>query len=216
LPKDGEYLQTWFEYLPDEALKGTAPAGTVPLILAMHGSGDDPRVFVDEIGLLNLAGSERFVIVAPEHQDLNFARSNDPNIQGLPCNILPRFVKHILKAYPALDSSRVYVTGYSMGGAATLKAVNDDPFVFAAAVPMAAAGYIATEEQAAQLKKAHMPVMFTTSSFDLPGAFDQANGNIVASYQVQLNLFLGYNDIKTIDAFDFVAHPVNGFKVDRM
>ena len=41
--KDGEYLQTWFEYLPREVLQGTVPAGTVPLILAMHGGGDDPR-----------------------------------------------------------------------------------------------------------------------------------------------------------------------------
>jgi predicted esterase len=214
--KDGEYLQTWFEYLPDEVLKGTAPAGTVPLILAMHGGGDDPRVFVDEIGLLDLAGSERFAMVAPEHQSLNFARTNDPTLQGLLCNILPKFVKHILKAYPALDPSRVYVTGYSMGGAATLKAVNGDPFVFAAAVPMAAAGYTATAEQAVQLKKAHLPVMFTTSSFDLPGAFDQTNGNIAVGYQTQLNLFLGYNGMKPIDVFDFVAHPINGYEADHM
>jgi poly(3-hydroxybutyrate) depolymerase len=213
--KDGEYLQTWFEYLPDEVLKGTAPAGTVPLILAMHGGGDDPRVFVDEIGLLDLAGSERFAMVAPEHQYLNFARTNDPTIQGLLCNILPKYVKHILKTYPSLDPSRVYVTGYSMGGAATLKAVNGDPFVFAAAVPMAAAGYTANAEQAVQLRKAHLPVMFTTSSFDLPGAFDQANGNIAVGYQTQLNLFLGYNGMKAIDTFDFATHPVNGFKADR-
>ena len=179
--KDGEYLQTWFEYLPDEVLKGTAPAGTVPLILAMHGGGDDPRVFVDEIGLLDLAGSERFAMVAPEHQYHISATTNDPAIEGMLCNILPRFVKHILKTYPALDPSRVYVTGYSMGGAATLKAINGDPSVFAAAVPMAAAGYTGTAEQAAQLNKAHLPMMFTTSSFDLPGAFDQANGTIAVS-----------------------------------
>jgi pimeloyl-ACP methyl ester carboxylesterase len=213
--KDGEYLQTWFEYLPDEVVKGTAPAGTVPLILAMHGGGDDPRVFVDEIGLLDLAGSERFAMAAPEHQSLNFARTSDPNIQGILCNILPRFVKYILKAYPALDPARVYVTGYSMGGAATLKAINGDPLLFAAAVPMAAAGYTATAEQAAQFRKAHLPVMFTTSSFDLPGAFDQANGNIAAGYQTQLNLLLGYNGMKTIE-FDFVKYPVNGFKADRV
>jgi hypothetical protein len=48
----GEYLQAWFEYLPEEVLNNTAPAGTVPLILAMHGSGNNPRSFVDEIGLL--------------------------------------------------------------------------------------------------------------------------------------------------------------------
>jgi len=38
---NGEYLQTWFEYLPEEVVKGTAPAGTVPLWLALHGGGDD-------------------------------------------------------------------------------------------------------------------------------------------------------------------------------
>ncbi len=214
--KEGEYLQTWFEYLPEEVLKGTAPAGTVPLILAMHGGGDDPRVFVDEIGLLDLAGSERFAMVAPEHQSLNFSRTNDPTLQGLLCNILPRFVKSILKTYPALDPSRVYVTGYSMGGAGTLKAINGDPFVFAAAVPMAAAPYTATPEQAVQLKKANLPVMFTTSSFDLGGAFDQANGSIAVGYQTQLNLFLGYNGMKTIGPYDFATYPIAGFKADRL
>lgn len=58
--------------------------------------------------------------------------------------------------------------------------------------------------------------MFTTSSFDLPGAFDQANGNIAVGYQTQLNLFLGYNGMKAIDAFDSVTNPVNGFKADRL
>ena len=134
---NGEYLQTWFEYLPEEVLKNTAPAGTVPLILANHGGGDDPRQFVEEIGLLPLAGAERFAIVAPEHQ----------SIAGLLSDALPELVKYMLKTYPALDASRVYVTGYSMGGAATLRAISGNPSIFAAAVPMAAAPYTATPEQ---------------------------------------------------------------------
>ena len=203
---NGEYLQTWFEYLPEEVLKNTAPAGTVPLILANHGGGDDPRQFVEEIGLLPLAGAERFAIVAPEHQ----------SIGGLLSDALPELVKYMLKTYPALDSSRVYVTGYSMGGAATLRAINGNPSIFAAAVPMAAAPYTGTPEQVERLQKAHLPVMFTTSSFDLGGAFDQVNGRIAAGYQTQLNLFLGYNGMKRIDAYDFKTYPVNGFKADRM
>ncbi len=203
---NGEYLQTWAEYLPEEVVKGTAPAHTTPLFLALHGGGDDPRQFVDEIGLLALAGSERFAIVAPEHQ----------NIASLLSGVLPRLVKHMLEKYPALDPSRVYVTGYSMGGAATLRAVNGDASVFAAAIPMAAAGYAGTPEQAAQLRKHGLPIMFTTSAFDLPGAFDSANGVISGAYQKQLNLFLGYNGMKTIDAFDFKAYPTNGFKADLM
>lgn len=203
---NGEYLQTWFEYLPEEVLKNTAPAGTVPLILANHGGGDDPRQFVEEIGLLPLAGAERFAMVAPEHQ----------SIGGLLSDALPELVKYMLKTYPALDSSRVYVTGYSMGGAATLRAINGNPSIFAAAVPMAAAPYTGTPEQVERLQKAHLPVMFTTSSFDLGGAFDQVNGRIAAGYQTQLNLFLGYNGMKRIDAYDFKTYPVNGFKADRM
>jgi poly(3-hydroxybutyrate) depolymerase len=203
---NGEYLQTWVEYLPEEVLTGTAPAGTVPLFLALHGGGDDPRQFVDEIGLLTLAGSERFAMVAPEHQ----------NVAGLLSDVLPKLVKYMLKTYPALDASRVYVTGYSMGGAATLRAINGDPSVFAAAIPMAAAGYTGTADQVAQFKKSHLPVMFTTSAFDLGGAFDQANGTIATGYQTQLNLFLGYNAMKKIDAYDFKTYPINGFKADRM
>lgn len=213
---DGEYLQTWFEYLPDEVLNGTAAAGTVPLILAMHGGGDDPRVFVDEIGLLDLAGDERFAMVAPEHQYLGSIRKGDKSIEGILCDALPRIVKYMLETYPSLDPSRVYVTGYSMGGGATLRAINGDPDLFAAAVPMAASGYTGTPEQVAQFEKADLPVMFTTSSFDLGGAFDQVNGNIATGYQTQLNLFLGYNGMKAVDAFDFAAYPIAGFKADRI
>ena len=204
--QNGEFLQTWFEYLPDEVLHNTAPAGTVPLWLALHGGGDDARQFVDEIGLLTLAGTERFAIVAPDHQ----------NIANLLSDNLPLLVKYMLKTYPALDASRVYVTGYSMGGAATLRAVNGAPSLFAAAVPMAAAPYTGTPEQVAQFAKAHLPIMFTTSSFDLGGAFDQVNEHIAAGYQTQLNLFLGYNGMKKIDPFDFKAYPINGFKADRI
>ena len=213
---NGEYLQTWFEYLPDEVLNGTAAAGTVPLVLAMHGGGDDPRVFVDEIGLLDLAGDERFAMIAPEHQYLGSIRQGDKVIEGILCDALPRIVKYMLQTYPALDPSRVYVTGYSMGGGATLRAINGAPSIFAAAVPMASSGYTGTPEQAAQFVKDDLPIMFTTSAFDLGGAFDQVNGTIAAGYQTQLNLFLDYNGMKTIDAFDFVAYPIAGFKADRI
>ncbi len=203
---NGEYLQTWFEYLPEEVLNHTAPAGTVPLILANHGGGDDPRQFIEEIGLLPLAGAERFAMVAPEHQSIGQILTES----------LPLLVEYMLKTYPELDPSRVYVTGYSMGGAATLRAVNGKPSLFAAAVPMAAAGYTGTPEEAAKLQKARMPIMFTTSSFDLGGAFDQVNGTIAVGYQTLLNLFLGYNGMETIEPYDFKAWPVNGFKADYM
>jgi predicted esterase len=213
---DGEYLQTWFEYLPEEVLRNTAPAGTIPLVLAMHGSGDDPRAFVDEIGLLSLAGSERFAVVAPEHQYIFWTQQGNKYIEGIECTILPRFVRHLLKTYPALDPSRVYVTGYSMGGYATFKAVNGDPSVFAAAVPMAGMGYTGTPEQVAQFSKFHLPILFMTSTFDLNGPFDPGKGTIGSSFKTQIPLFLGYNGMKKVDVFDFDAYPIAGFPANRI
>ena len=58
--------------------------------------------------------------------------------------------------------------------------------------------------------------MFTTSSFDLGGAFDQARGIIAVGYQTQLNRFLEYNAMEPIPEYDFETYPVNGFKADRM
>ncbi len=203
---NGEYLQTWFDYLPTEVVDGTAAKGSVPLVLALHGGGDDPRQFVEEIGLLPLAGAERFALVAPEHQ------SSMPTLNAS----LPALVEYTLQKWPALDPSRVYVTGYSLGGASTLRAINGKPSVFAAAVPMAAAPYTGAPQEVKQFDKVDLPVMFTTSEFDLPGAFDQANGHIAANYQQQLNLFLGFNGMPTIGSFDFERYPVVGFRADAM
>ena len=167
----GEYLQTWFEYLPDEVLSGTAAAGTVPLILAMHGGGDDPRVFVDEIGLLDLAGDERFAMVAPEHQYLGSIRQNDKVIEGILCDALPRMVKYMLQTYPSLDPSRVYVTGYSMGGGATLRAINGDPSLFAAAIPFSAQLSASLPDPVKYISLGCAPSAFATFSLASSTAF---------------------------------------------
>jgi hypothetical protein len=81
---------------------------------------------------------------------------------------------------------------------------------------MASAPYTGTPQQVAQFQKSRLPVMFTTSSFDLGGAFDPANVRIAVGYQTQINLFLGYNGMPKVEAFDFKTYPVNGFKYDRM
>jgi predicted peptidase len=63
---------------------------------------------------------------------------------------IPALVRLIEEKYPAVDASRVYVTGYSMGSLATLEAIFGDPSVFAAAYPQAGiAGSWPTEIQLA-------------------------------------------------------------------
>jgi hypothetical protein len=111
--KYDQYLQTWYEFLPQDVLDGTAAKGSVPVILALHGTGDDPLMFVDEIGLLEVAGREKLAVIAPFEEELVIVHEGARVVMGVPVSegvlvkALPRLIDHILKKYPALDASRV-------------------------------------------------------------------------------------------------------------
>ncbi len=201
----GEYLDVWFEFLPEEVLNNTAPAGSVPLFLGNHGGGDDPVQYADDIGLLTLAGKERFAMVVPEQQSIGEIRGK----------ALPAIVEYMLDTYPALDASRVYTTGYSMGGGATFNAVDGNARLFAAAVAQAAVTYVATEEEAAQFKDVDIPIMLTTSTYDY--FYDTATliyrTSSMCDYPTMLNLYLRFNEMEPI-AFDCIKYPLSGFQAD--
>ncbi len=199
-----QYLQTWFEYLPEEVLDGTAPEHSIPLILTNHGGSDDPRLFVDENGWLEVAGKERIALVAPEHQ----------NIAELRDTVLPMLAEYMLETYPALDPSRVYVTGYSMGSGATFSCLFGNGKLFAAAVPMAAASGNPTEEQAAQYDEIDIPVLLLTSEYDLSANFNQPENIISTTYQAALNMFLDWNEMPQIE-YDFDKYPLSGINADQ-
>ena len=209
----GEYLDTWYELLPDEVLNNTVPAGTVPLILANHGGGDDPLQYLDEIGLINLVGEKRFAVVAPYHSNAGTT---------LP-DVLPKLVEYMLETYPALDASRVYVTGYSMGGRASLATLCGDASLFAAAVPQGAVTYLGTEEQDAQYQNVDIPIMFMTSTFDfhmdeptltLRISYYFGMKQISFDYTTLINKYLEFNEMEPVE-FDFETYPMSGFKGDR-
>jgi len=209
-----EYLETWYEFLPEEVLNNTAPEHSIPLYLANHGGGDDPVQFVDEIGLLDLMGEERIAAVAPYYQSMYAGRFGGGSDATVMCRALCALVHYMLDTYPALDPSRVYVTGYSLGGGATFHAIMEEPGLFAAAIPMSAAGYAGTEEQQKNYDTVELPILLTTSSYDLGGAFNQAEVRIADAYVNTLNTFLGYDNMDAIE-FDFAANPISGFVGDK-
>jgi pimeloyl-ACP methyl ester carboxylesterase len=173
----------------------------------------------DELGLITLAGSERIALVAPRYA------SDTPGssiFDGSPFDVngqsLPALVQYMLDTYPALDSTRVYATGYSMGGAATVQAVECAPKLFAAAVPMAAGTpwgiYAPTEVEAAAFKTYDVAMMFTTSEYDLENAYDQKEKTLGKGYQECINRFAAFNEMGNIN-FDFQSYPLIGFGADK-
>ena len=211
---DGEYLQSWYEALPNEVLDGTAADGSIPLILALHGMGDDPLMFADGNGYINLAATQRVAVVAPQHQEIFWTNVDGSFVDGIEAVIMPALVQYMLDTYPALDASRVYITGYSMGGWATMKTINGDPAMFAAAVPMSGMAHTGTDEQVAQFETVDLPILFATSTRDMGMLFDDTTAGIAANHQKQLIQYQGYNEMDKFSEFDFVAYPMAGFKAD--
>ena len=174
---DGEYLQTWFEYVPEEVLDGSVQEGSVPLFLICHGGGDDPRQYVEGQGFLELAGEERFIMVAP---DKSMLHTTDADGNTILDRALPELVKYMIDKYPAIDTSRIYVNGYSMGSLATLLAVYGEPSLFAAAFPQAGIlGAEPTEEQYAKFAEVDLPIGISTSEFDAALNVDSVTHDIV-------------------------------------
>ena len=212
-PEYGEYIETWYEYLPDEVLDGTAPEHTIPLILCNHGMQDDPRLFVDENGFLELAGKERIALVAPEHQTVGTAAPEaNPKAE-----YLAALVQYMLDTYPALDPSRVYVSGYSMGGAATFIVGAAHPELFAAMVPMAM--YMGSMEDSEKevFETLDIPFLLSTSSYDVAWFYDNANDRISDNTVGSLDLYMRANELGSFNAADadFDAYPYVGFACDE-
>jgi len=199
----GEYLDTWYEYVPEEVLNKTAAKGSVPLILGNHGGGDEPRQFADEMGLLALAGNERVAVVAADHQSL-------PNDVRGPA--LTALVKYMLATYPALDPSRVYAIGYSMGGGATYTVGYYEPGLFAAIAPIAATNIEPTPAEAARFGGTRLPIYLSTSSYD-ERRLQAAEGRINDNLANQLKRWSGWNGAAPL-RFDFDAFKLSGFKGD--
>lgn len=203
--EEGDYLDNWYEVLPQEVLNNTAPAHSVPLLLANHGGGDDHLMFLDETGILLTAGREGFAIVAPMHSGITV-------IGG---EAMPRLVKYMLEKYPALDPERVYVTGYSMGGWATYNCIAAHPEIFAAACPMAMPLREVPENTPALYEKYDLPAMLITSSYDF-AAWDAENNHPNAGAEAFMQTYCGFDGIAPVDAFDYAKYPVIGRPFDSM
>lgn len=199
----GEFINTWFALLPEEMLDGTAADGSIPMLLLNHGGGDDPIQCIDELGWLTLAGDERIAIFMPVHT----------NATDTVSDMEPAYVRYILETYPQLDASRVYVTGYSMGGGATNRALYGDASLYAAAVPMSGTPYTHLEGQEEQFKDIDIPVMFTTCTYDTYTHFDSVGVKIAEDFMMNINDYLTYNEMEPVE-FDFDKYIISGFEGD--
>ena len=98
------------------------PAVKVPMVLFMCGTTCDPVDNCVDSGWIGLAEKENIIVVSPDYN--NYATYSETDF-------LISVVKHMLEHYP-VDAERVYSTGFSNGGAASVALTRDYPQYFAA------------------------------------------------------------------------------------
>ena len=161
--------------------------GPRPLMLFLHGGGnggyegerDNNKHIVTDYGPINFAENyPDLYVMAPmaveARRDMRtfnpnrrFAQSDDLNVSGYGwcreylgqvCDIIRRMV-----AEGKVDGRRIYVTGMSMGGAGTIRAMSVGADLFAACVPVCPT---MTPETFAILKSLRRPVWVTSAYID--------------------------------------------------
>lgn len=123
----------WYEYLP-EATKNAAK-NSVPLVILLHGNGNDPRTQIETSGWGEVAAKNNIMLVEPEWQGStigNFAydpmTSDDSSTEK---NDIITLVNQIKAKYPQIDASRIYIEGLSRGSRNSLHIGLVHPEVFA-------------------------------------------------------------------------------------
>ncbi|MBQ8994903.1 MAG: hypothetical protein IJ091_03725 [Oscillospiraceae bacterium] len=144
----GTQIRRWYIWIPKEAFLKTEKK--IPLILLLHGHCDDPRSLAEQCGFLELAGKERIVVCAPEHQYITDLSLDDLNKDSNKAHQLGRFVDHMFSECPMLDPERVYVTGFSRGGLNTCMLSFFETQRFAAAAPLSGLGLFGVGESSGE------------------------------------------------------------------
>ena len=122
-PLNGEGEYCWFEYIPQSVLE--MKDGTVPLVVTLHGNGNDARIQGETTGWVELAAEKGFMVVSPEWQSVALVEGTSdtkPNFfecDGLERDKLIEWIEMLEEKYPQIDKSRIYVTGLSAGASAS-------------------------------------------------------------------------------------------------
>lgn len=125
------FRHTWFEYIPPQ-LRGTTEK--VPLVFYFHGVNCVPLYGVEHSNWHDIADRENFIVIYPAPAIMKCWNIYDlPNLTSDIAFILA-LIDHIKQVHP-IDESRIYATGFSMGGMMTHALTAAYPEIFAAGAP---------------------------------------------------------------------------------
>ena len=191
---------TAYDYIPDSYTGDEA----VPLVVLLHGFSEDPLCPAATCGWADVAAEEGFILVAPDYL-------NDIESKGIAVDCVMQIVNETLETYN-IDRSRVYLTGFSMGGMNTFFTSYLNAGTFAAIAPMA--GFPILDGFETVGAEYDLPTFFLTGLADTKNvtiaedgtvAVDAMGGNVASAA-------LSFNGIEADDP-DYSINPW-GYEAD--
>ena len=190
-------------YIPN-CVKDSAD-GTVPLVLNLHWTSGTPEEQVSENGWLEVSEKEGFLMIAPFYGSYDSVYNHT--------DYFAEIVKDALKRYPMIDKSRVYVTGFSNGGAAAVALTDQYPELFAAISPEG--WMVGMRDWRAKGADYDMPFQIIQGTDEYTYATDSGAMAIMRDEQEALSDLMLFNEMAEESfAPDYDATPYWGYPAD--
>ena len=197
-------ITTWYDFVPDRVMAN--PKIKVPLVITLHGMGDDPVYQADSNGWTAKAAEKGFIVISPDY----------PGATAEGEKVVMAILEYARKTYP-IDESRVYLAGFSMGGATTAMIGLKNTDKFAAIAPMGATGYN-DDALAATVNsvkdKTDMPFVMILGAADSANVTTDEKGNKIVSgggpFKGGLKLLMEINNLRNSHP-DYALYPYWGY-----
>ncbi len=185
-------------FVPDAVEEN--PDEAVPLVITLHGKSDDPLNVVYGCGWAQVAAEENFIVVSPASEDADY---------------LVQILEYVESLYN-IDTTRVYVSGFSMGGMNSSELAKAYPELIAAMAPMGSGGGSLVEDFDGDTYD--IPTIMIVGSIDTSNVVENDDGSIqVAGIRTgATDQAFEINEIITSDTVaDYNAYPYWGYAPDE-
>lgn len=118
----------WSSFVPLSAYEEENADKKYPVLFVFHGN-NNPIYFIESWGYPNLVAEEEFICVMPWAR--NGGKTSDENDGAFLTEEVDRILETLRADYP-IDESRIYATGFSLGGRSTVNQLMKHPNLFAA------------------------------------------------------------------------------------
>ncbi|MBN2638231.1 MAG: prolyl oligopeptidase family serine peptidase [Bacteroidales bacterium] len=186
-----------------------------PLVIFLHGSGERGNDNTAQLkwGVMQFATDKAMsehpaIVVAPQCPKGQTWADLQPDQNGemdlaehptKPMKLVLELIHQLIKTMP-VDTTRIYITGLSMGGFGTYDAIEREPGLFAAAVPVCGAG---DSSKATEIAKIPIWIFHGADDPVVPVQFsyDMAQALIKAGAHPGLTIYPGVGHFSWVPAY---------------